>query len=406
MSYDYEPLKRLYGDRLKLNEPLARYTVARLGGPADARISVGSAAMLNEVAQAAWQQGIPTRIIGGGANVLFSDLGYRGLIIINDAKTIDIHDDGTVKAESGAVLTHIARQSMSRGLAGFEWAVSVPGTLGGAIVNNAGAHGSDTAAVLTSAEITFPNSKIETWPVDKLNYHYRESALKRRSEPFVVLSGTLQLELGHDPAELQAKADGFIAHRKTTQPPGASLGSMFKNPPGDYAGRLIEAAGLKGKQIGGVMISPVHANFFVNTGGGTASDYLSLTKLAQQTVKDQFGVDLELEVELIGEGFDSPSDKQKPNFLNSLLNLLLVTEIIIAILVDMFASPLSQLLGPSNTPLLFAGLTILGVVSTIIGTWATIKSSSLTGICLIFVSFIFAGVSLLFFYLSLAPGSI
>jgi UDP-N-acetylmuramate dehydrogenase len=305
MNYDYESLRRLFGERLKLNEPLARYTVARLGGPADALISVGSASMLNEVAQAAWQHSIPTRIIGGGANVLFSDLGYRGLIIINDAKTIDIHDDGTVNAESGAVLTHIARQSMSKGLAGFEWTVSVPGTLGGAIVNNAGAHGGDMAAVLVSAEIAFPNGKIETWPVDKLNYHYRESALKRRGEPFVVLSGILHLEPGHDPEVLQAKADEFITHRKTTQPPGASLGSMFKNPPNDYAGRLIEAAGLKGKQIGGVMISPIHANFFVNTGGGTASDYLALIQLAQKTVQDQFGVDLELEVELIGEGFDN-----------------------------------------------------------------------------------------------------
>src|SRR5258708_5317123 len=174
MNHDYEPLHRLFGDRLKLNESLTRYTVARLGGPADALISVGSAAMLNEVAQAAWRHGIRMRIIGGGANVLFSDLGYRGLIIINDAKAIDIHDDGTVKAESGAILTHIARQSMGKGLAGFEWAVSVPGTLGGAIVNNAGAHGGDTSAVLTSAEIAFPNGKIETWPVDKLNYHYRE----------------------------------------------------------------------------------------------------------------------------------------------------------------------------------------------------------------------------------------
>ncbi len=301
---NYEPLHRLFGDRLKRNEALARYTVARLGGPADALISVGSAAMLNEVAQAAWQHGIPTRIIGGGANVLFSDLGYRGLIVINDAKAIDIHEDGTVKAESGAVLTHIARQSMSKGLAGFEWAVSVPGTLGGAIVNNAGAHGGDTAAVLVSAEIAFPNGRVETWSAAKFDYHYRESALKRRQDPFVVLSGTLQLEPGHDPAALQAKADGFIAHRKSTQPPGASLGSMFKNPPGDYAGRLIEAAGLKGKQVGGVMISPVHANFFVNTGGGTASDYLSLIRLAQQTVKDQFGVALELEVEFIGEESD------------------------------------------------------------------------------------------------------
>jgi UDP-N-acetylmuramate dehydrogenase len=298
---NYQLLELLDGIVLKLDEPLARYTAARLGGNADALVTVDSATMLNQVVQIAWQEGWPTRILGGGANVLIGDKGYRGLVIINDAKDIDIHEDGTVIAESGAVLTRIARLTMLKGISGFEWSVSVPGTLGGAIVNNAGAHGSDMATTLISAEIAFPGGKIETWPVESLDYHYRESALKRRNELFVVLSGTLKLTPGHNPAELQAKADQFIAHRKRTQPPGASLGSMFKNPPGDYAGRLIEAAGLKGKQIGGVIISPVHGNFFVNTGNGTASDYRELIQLAQKTVQEKFGVSLELEVELIGE---------------------------------------------------------------------------------------------------------
>jgi UDP-N-acetylmuramate dehydrogenase len=119
-----------------------------------------------------------------------------------------------------------------------------------------------------------------------------------------VLFGLLQLSPGQDPATLIACADKFNEQRKRTQPPGASLGSMFKNPPGDFAGRLIEAAGLKRSRVGGVVISPIHANFFVNIGGGTSSDYLELIRIAQGTVHDQFGVDLELEIELIGEGFD------------------------------------------------------------------------------------------------------
>src|SRR5260221_3551637 len=172
-STAYAPLLERYGERVKLNEPLARYTVARLGGPADALISVDSAAMLNEVAQCAWKHSYPTRILGGGANVLVSDQGYRGLIVINDAKAINVNPDGLVTADSGAILTHIARHAMSQGLAGFEWAVSVPGTLGGAIVNNAGAHGGDMASCLVNAEIAFPDGKIETRPTTSLDYRYR-----------------------------------------------------------------------------------------------------------------------------------------------------------------------------------------------------------------------------------------
>jgi UDP-N-acetylmuramate dehydrogenase len=301
---DYNDFRSAFGDDFKLDEPLSRYTVARLGGPADALLIATNVTILGLVVSMAWEKNIPTRVIGGGANVLISDKGYRGFVVINDAKDVNIYPDGMVAAESGAILTHIARKTMSQGIAGFEWAVSVPGTLGGAIVNNAGAHGGDMASVLASANILCPGQMMESWPVAALEYRYRESALKRRTESCAVLTGTLQLTPGHDPAELQARADEFIAHRKQTQPPGASLGSMFKNPPGDYAGRLIEAAGLKGTRMGGVIISPIHANFFVNVGGGTASDYLQLIQLAQHTVRDKFGVNLELEIELIGEGFE------------------------------------------------------------------------------------------------------
>ena len=132
-------------------------------------------------------------------------------------------------------------------------------------------------------------------------YAYRHSKLKGQAGHYVVLSARLQLEPGHNPTELTKIAEGFVAHRKKTQPPGASLGSMFKNPPGDYAGRLIEAAGLKGSQIGGVQISPVHGNFFVNVGHGTAADYNALIELAQKSVLDKFGIALELEIERIGD---------------------------------------------------------------------------------------------------------
>jgi UDP-N-acetylmuramate dehydrogenase len=147
--------------------------------------------------------------------------------------------------------------------------------------------------------VDFPHH--ELWDVEQMRYDYRHSVLKGDRGRYVVLAATLQLEPGHDPGQLKAEADALVARRKQTQPPGASLGSMFKNPQGDYAGRLIEAAGLKGTTIGGVQISPVHANFFINLGQGTASDYRALIDLARETVYEKFGVELELEIECVGE---------------------------------------------------------------------------------------------------------
>ncbi len=292
-----------FGAAVKLNEPLSRFTVARLGGAADTLIRAESGDQLREVAALCWQHDLPLRIIGGGANVLFSDDGYRGVILVNDAKTWTIAEDGLVRAEGGVSLAQLARETMARGLSGFEWAISVPGTLGGAIINNAGAHGGEMAAASDlTVDLFFEHSGDVEWHAEQLAYRYRESALKHSAYRYVVLAATFRLAPGHDPAVLRARADEYIAHRKRTQPPGASLGSMFKNPPGDYAGRLIEAAGLKGARAGGVIISPVHANFFVNTGGGTATDYLALIRLAQATVRERFGIALDLEVELIGQG--------------------------------------------------------------------------------------------------------
>jgi len=301
----------LVGDRLRLQEPLARYTVARLGGPADCLIVVESAAMLETVCRAAWAANVPIRILGGGANVLISDAGVRGLVVINHARAIQIESSGLVVAESGAVLPTLARQTIEAGLSGFEWAIGVPGTLGGAVVGNAGAHGRDIAADLLWAEIATAGQPTERWPHVRLAYAYRESALKGHTAQFTVLRAALQLRPGHDPAVLMAEAEAFNQYRRRTQPPGASLGSMFKNPLGDYAGRLIEAAGLKGTTIGGVTISPVHANFFVNRGDGTAADYLALIRLAQARVHELFGVNLQLEVELVGE-FSPPPNGPSP----------------------------------------------------------------------------------------------
>jgi UDP-N-acetylmuramate dehydrogenase len=298
-----DPLKDQFGDLFREEDPLSRYTVARLGGPAEGMLRVKSRDDLLWAVRWIHDAEIPWFILGGGANVLASDAGFRGLVIINQARGSSIdRETGIVTAESGVNLSTLARQCMAAGLAGLEWCVSVPGTVGGAVVNNAGAHDGDMAGSLIDAEILdLTTDEISVWPVNQMRYDYRFSALKGTRGRYVVISARLQLEPGHDPSDLNAKADEFVAHRKKTQPPGASLGSMFKNPPGDYAGRLIDAAGLKGRQIGGVQISPLHGNFFVNVGGGTAADYSALIELAQASVRQQFGVDLELEIERLGD---------------------------------------------------------------------------------------------------------
>ncbi len=290
-----------FSDRLLQNEPLAKYTAARLGGPADLLMIARNAEELAGVVQAAWADGIWVRIIGGGANVLISDGGVRGLVVVNRAAHVEFYDEGYVIAESGMALTALARKCASRGLSGFEWAVSVPGTLGGAVVNNAGAHGGDMVGCV--AEVALIDSEYGhlTLSSADLAYDYRTSSLKASGRRFLVLSATLALTPGLDPAVVTAHMDELVEHRKRTQPPGASLGSIFKNPPGDYAGRLIEAAGLKGFRIGGAMVSPVHANFFINTGTATSADYSALIQHVRDVVEDQSGIVLEREVEVIGQ---------------------------------------------------------------------------------------------------------
>ncbi|MCB9452664.1 MAG: UDP-N-acetylmuramate dehydrogenase [Anaerolineaceae bacterium] len=298
-------LPEIYQTRLMRNEPLARYTAARLGGPADwLYIARDSTEELVTVIATAWQQGIPVRLLGGGANVLVSDKGIRGLVVINDVTEIafgDWHEGRNVSATGGAGLTILARKCQAQGLSGLEWAVSVPGTVGGAVVNNAGAHGSDMATVVRDVVLFDTTKGVQMLTVDDLAYDYRYSSLKGRLDRrFLVLMATFALTKA-DPPQIKAQMDRFLEHRRRTQPPGASLGSIFKNPPGDYAGRLIDSIGLKGHTIGGVQVSPVHANFFINSENGTASDYYALIRYVRDSVRRETGVELELEIEIIGE---------------------------------------------------------------------------------------------------------
>ncbi|MDX1615830.1 MAG: UDP-N-acetylmuramate dehydrogenase [Candidatus Promineifilaceae bacterium] len=299
--------REVFGDRFKLNEPLARYTSARVGGPAEMFVVAESTTDLVTAAELASQQSIPYTLLGGGSNVLVADAGMKGLVILNKARQVSFRHSGygvVCTSESGMNLSSLARQCISKGLGGLEWAVSVPGTVGGAVVGNAGAHGADMATNLLAATVWEPRRGVRIFSNEELDYDYRDSLLKREGQSDgprrVVLSAELQLK-PESVEVLAARADGFVAHRKQTQPGGASCGSMFKNPENYYAGYLIDAAGLKGFRSGGAMISEKHANFFVNDEDATAEDVRALIAEAWNAVREQFGVEMELEVELLGD---------------------------------------------------------------------------------------------------------
>ena len=298
------PIDHLYarlGDKVKENVLLAPYTSARIGGPADIFVTADSAAELARIVKLLWKQEMPFTILGGGSNVLVSDRGVRGVVVLNRAKAVRFHsgDQPSVTVESGVVFSNLANRCASKGLGGIEWAATVPGTIGGAVYGNAGAFGGDMAGNLMCADLLTVNGR-EKYSAEQMGYGYRTSVLKRGEVKAVVLAAELSLK-NSTKEEATVNIQQFGAHRKATQPPGASMGSIFKNPNGDYAGRLIESAGLKGTRIGNAEVSPLHGNFFINHGATKAEDIRALIELVQKTVKEKYDAELELEIEFVGE---------------------------------------------------------------------------------------------------------
>ena len=294
-------LRQQFGDAVQENVSLAPYTSARIGGSADVLAMVKSTNELMDVMKVVWEHEIPYYILGGGSNVLVSDKGVRGVVVLNKAKEVRFEsgDQPTVWSEAGVILSNLANRCASKGLTGLEWAATVPGTIGGAVYGNAGAFGGDMSGNLLWAEMLTKNGR-ERFSVGQMGYGYRTSILKRGGINAIVLSALLRLN-NSTKEEVSAKIEQFSERRKTTQPPGASMGSMFKNPEGDHAGRLIEAAGLKGTRIGNAEISKVHGNFIINHGETRAMDVRELIDLTRRIVKQKLGVELELEVEFVGE---------------------------------------------------------------------------------------------------------
>jgi UDP-N-acetylmuramate dehydrogenase len=280
------------------NEPLAPHTSLRIGGPADYFVRVGSEDDLVGAIRVAREAELPSFILGGGTNVLVADKGIRGVVLHNAWSDATV--SGTViDAASGTPLAHVAAVAARNGILGLEWMATVPGTVGGAVHGNAGAFGSETAEALIDARLLDLNGDAWIARVDELGYAYRTSNLQ--GAPAICARARFHGEPG-ERAEavrrIKEMANERVAKQPLAQP---NTGSIFRNPPGDHAGRLIEAAGLKGTRIGGALVSEKHANFIVNAGNASAADVRELMRRCQDEVRSRFGVELVPEVELVGE---------------------------------------------------------------------------------------------------------
>lgn len=301
---------------VKTDEPLSRHTTFGIGGPADVFVTVRNAAELARAVIVAREFAAAVFILGAGSNILAGDRGIRGVVIDNQAKAIEgpltpspspTRGEGStfiVRAESGVPFASLARNLAREGYGGVEWAAGVPGTLGGAVVYNAGAYDGCLADVLRSITMLDGNNATRTVAAAEMKLAYRSSSILRGECPgCVVLSVEIAVTRG-DSAALMRRIAELDELRLGAQPRGRNSGSTFKNPPGDHAWRLIDAVGLRGQRIGDAQISEKHSNFIENLGAARAADVAALMREAQRRVKEQFGIDLQNEVELVGEGFE------------------------------------------------------------------------------------------------------
>ncbi len=325
----YTELHSLLGERVRRKEPLARHCTFGVGGPADIWVSLTTREDLIGVVTLCAERRWPLLITGNGTNVLYADAGVRGVVarVALNSYNIEEQDNDTALLVAGAGVSwpRLLNELATLGWGGLEFGPGIPGTLGGGVISNAGAHGSDLGEVLAWVEVLDATEAEQEEPEilryqhDDIHLSYRHSRF--RAERRVQFDGQgypiaaprkliepaeIIVQLGiflhrEEPQTLRTVIDEHKQHRKRTQPAQQSAGSVFKNPEGDHAGRLIEAAGMRGVTYGGARISERHANFIVNVGGASAADIAALIRMAHTRVREQFGVDMELEVELRGE---------------------------------------------------------------------------------------------------------
>ena len=292
--------------RLRRDEGLDRHSTYRVGGPADVMCLPRTRSELLDVVTAANVRGIPWLVVGNGSNILFSDEGFRGLVIkIRGAVPVEgtlwhlAQEGECIRAGAGVSLPRLARSAAAAGLSGLEFCTGIPGVVGGSIRGNAGAHGSDLSAVVESVEMIRPSGDIVTLRASEAGFSYRGSGIESDG----IVTGAVFRLTPDEPENVHERMRVYSEYRKRTQPSSdQSAGCMFRNPVGDKAGRLIDAAGCKGLQVGGSRVSEIHGNFVINQGGATASDALRLIDLVRERVFERTGVALELEVRVMKSG--------------------------------------------------------------------------------------------------------
>ncbi|HKG57388.1 MAG TPA: UDP-N-acetylmuramate dehydrogenase [Candidatus Limnocylindrales bacterium] len=303
-------IQRRIGVKTSRDEPLARFTTMRVGGPADLFVTAHNRMELRALVRFARSRQLPHVVLGRGSDVVISDRGIRGLVIQNRAEGSRIDGDGYT-AESGVPMARAATETQKGGLSGLEFGLAIPGSVGGAVWANAGAHESDVAAILESADVLIADGTEAPLSAAQLDLAYRDSRLKHASlVPEIVLAATFRLQSA-SADEIKERLDDIRRWRQAHQPLGLpSAGSFFRNPEGDSAGRLIDAAGLKGTRIGGAVVSEKHANFIVNDAKGRAADVRRLADRVRDEIERRDGIRLEFEAVFLGDwdGWPWPDD--------------------------------------------------------------------------------------------------
>ena len=283
------------------NEPLARQSQFGVGGPADWFIKVRDVEVLRLLMRACAERDVQLTMLGAGSNTLILDGGIRGVVVRDVDRHLRRVDDGLVELGAGCMMPRVALDCARHGLAGLEFGIGVPGTCGASVYGNAGAFGTEIADVLVDCSVLTPRGEERVLAAADCGFAYRSSRFKGDLRGHIVTAARLRVRRD-DATAVRRRTDDIQGTRKSSQPYGVrSLGSVFKNPPGDSAGRLVEAAGLKGRRCGGAEIATKHANFILNVSHASAADVLELVHLAHDTVWRRFGVDLEREIIVLGE---------------------------------------------------------------------------------------------------------
>lgn len=294
------PLKEAlkdYPGEVRFDEPVAPYTSLKVGGPAEALVFPRSSAEVVLLMERIGRYRLPYFVLGGGSNLIVRDGGIPGVVVhLKHLSRITFQEPDILLADAGVSYPKLSTEAMAKGLSGLEFAAGIPGTVGGAIAMNAGIPGEETASVLISVTLVEEEAKVKTLPKEAIRFGYRTAALPKG----MVTSASFRLTPAA-PAEVEQKLKRLLKHRRETQPLSyPNVGSVFTNPPGDYAGRLVESVGLKGFRIGDAQISERHGNFIINLGNAKAGEVLALIAEMQARVKERHGIDLELEAKVVG----------------------------------------------------------------------------------------------------------